>query len=720
MTALVCGCSDSNPLNSHSFDTKHDVPPFNEIYVSHFKPAIVNAINEADQAIQLITSNRNEPTFENTIIPFDRRNEHLDRVCNIFFNLTEAEKTDSIVEAAEEIMPIISAANDDVYMNAELFARIKHVYDNRESANLDSTQRRVVELYYKDFVRSGATLDATKQKELREINQKLSLLSLTFGNNKIAETNNSYSLVIDTISDLAGLPDDIIQSAAEAAEKAGKKGKWLFTLHKASFIPFLMYADNAKLRNEIYTAYSKIANNGGEHDNKNVLLEIVKLRAKKAQILGYKTYAHYAIEENMAATPEAADSLLNLLWQPALKRAQAELSELKTFAYRYNRTTEITAADWWYWSEKLRKQKYGIDETTISEYFVRSNVRDAMFNVANKLYGITLRKADDIPVYDDNDCDVYEVFEANGDYLGLVYFDWFTRATKSSGAWHSVFGSVLENFDGSRTFDQSTIVYNFPHPTADHDALLSWDDVQTMFHEFGHGLHSLFTRGFYRRTAGNVPYDFVEMPSQLLEHWALEPEVIRTYARHYKTGEVMPDETITKLVESATFNQGFAMTELLAAAILDLRWHSLTTADNITNVEEFEQKAMDEIGLIKEILPRYKSTYFSHIFDGGYAAGYYVYVWSSLLDCDAFAAWKESGDIFNQEVSARFRNFCLAYGGEDDPMKQYIRFRGQKPDINYLLTFRGLNQKPRRPVYTQPTQQPQQIQPTGNQGPKAE
>ena len=700
MTAIVCSCSDSNPLDSHSFDTKHNVPPFSSIYVSNFKPAIVNAINEADQTIKLITSNRNEATFENTIIPFDRRNEHLNMVCNIFFNLMEAEKNDSIVEAAEELMPMLSSASDDVYMNAELFARIKHVYDTRETANLDSTQRRVVELYYKDFVRSGATLDANKQNELREINKQLSLLSLNFGNNLVSEINNSYQLVIDTVSDLAGLPENIVKSAAEAAEKAGKKGKWLFTLHKASFIPFLMYADNAQLRQEIYTAYSKLGNNGGEHDNNKIILDIVKLRAKKAKLLGYKTFAHYAIEANMAATPEAVDSMLNLLWQPTIKRAQAELNELKTFAYRYNRTTNVTAADWWYWSEKLRKQKYGIDETTLSQYFVRGNVRDAMFDVANKLYGITLKKAHDIPVYDKEDCDVYEVFEANGDYLGLVYFDWFTRASKSSGAWHSVFGSVLENFDGTRTYDQSTIVYNFPHPTADHDALLSWDDVQTMFHEFGHGLHSLFTRGYYRRTAGNVPYDFVEMPSQIFEHWALEPEVIRTYARHYQTGEVMPEDLIKRLGDAGTFNQGFAMGELLAAAILDMRWHSLTTDDNITNVEEFEQKAMDEIGLIKEILPRYKSTYFSHIFDGGYAAGYYVYIWSSILDCDAFAAWKETGDIYNQEVAARFRNYCLAYGGEDDQMKQYVRFRGHQPDIKHLLEFRGLNEKPR--VYVRP------------------
>ncbi|MCQ2205014.1 MAG: M3 family metallopeptidase [Bacteroidales bacterium] len=690
MTAatLLSACDEtgSNRLLSDEFATPHNVPPFEHIKYSDYEPAMEEALKEVDQTIQLIVENRSEATFENTVIPFDRRNVKLDVLANIFFNIKETDNCDTLAILAKNILPKLSESSDKIYMNNELFERIKHVYENRSS--LDSIEQRVAERYYKSFVRNGALLSDKDKETLKEYNKRLALLSLSFGNNMLDETN-AFRLVIDSLEDLSGLPESIRAMAAEKAEKAGMKGKWLFTLHNSSIMPFLQYSDRHDLRKQMYEAYTHRCNNGNAKDNKNIVLEMASIRAKRAKLLGYKTHAHYVIEENMAKTPEAVDTFLMDLWTASLKKAKNELFEIKQFAYKYDKTVNVEACDWMYWTEKVRKARYDVEEKELSEYFSLRNVQKGMFDLANKLYGITLKKAENMPVYNE-ECEVYEVFESNGDYVGLIYFDYFPRESKSGGAWCTSFRSALDNFDGSRTPAQVSIVYNFTQPTADAPALLTFDEVETMFHEFGHALHGLFSTGKYVASCGVVPNDYVELPSQVMENWASEPELIKSYAKHYKTGEVIPDALINKLKTASTWNKGFAAVEYLATAILDLKWHSITADQTIGDVEKFEKEVLDGIGLIEEIGPRYHTTYLAHSFDGGYDAGYYVYKWAELLDADAFGAFKESGDIFNKELASKFRKHCLSEIGNDDPMAQYIRFRGQAPSIEHLLVRSGL------------------------------
>ncbi len=529
-----------------------------------------------------------------------------------------------------------------------------------------------------------------QQKErLREINKNLSLLSHQFGSNLLAETNDSYKLVIDSASDLSGLPENLIEAAAEKATELGLKGKWVFTLHNASIMPFLQNSDRHDLRKAIYDAYCKRGRNGGEHDNRNVIKQIVALRIEKAQMLGYKTYAHYAIEENMAATPEVVDSFLAKVWSPALAKAKNELDELKKFAYKYDKTTVIESCDWAYWAEKLRKAQYDLDEAEISQYFELNSVREGMFKTASKLYGVSFAKVEDAPLYNASDNEVWQMLDVDGSSLGVIYFDWHPRATKGGGAWCTAFRNPIDNFDGTHTEGQISIVCNFTKGAQGKPDLLTYDEYLTMFHEFGHAIQGLFTKGYYVRTAGNVPGDYVEMPSQINEKWAADSTVIKSFARHYKTGEVIPDELLAKIRRASLFNQGFASTEYLAASLLDLHWHMLTDKNNIPDVDAFEKQTLSHIGLISEIEPRYHSTYFAHIFDGGYSAGYYDYDWAEMLVCDAFAAFKESGDIFNKDVVARFRKYALSEVGDGDLMEQYVRFRGAKPNMEYLMKDRG-------------------------------
>lgn len=694
LTALTaCDENGRNPLLLTDYGTPHNVPPFEQIRHRDYVPAIESAILDVNRTVELIASNRNEPTFYNTIIPFDRRNEHLNIVSGIFFNLTEVENCDTMTVIAKTVLPMLNEVYDNIYMNKPLFERIKKVYDTRNESDLDSIQIRVVEKYYKEFARNGALLNEADQEKLREYNKEISLLKLSFGNNVLAETNE-YKLVVDSIGDLAGLPETAIVAASEKAKKEGVDGKWLFTLHNASIRPFLTYCDNHELRKQIYEAYTIRGNRDNVNDNKQNVLKLTSLRAKRARLLGYDTHAHYVIANNMAQTPETVDSFLNELWKASLRKAKAELVEMKEFAWRNYKVANIEACDWQYWQEKVRKQKYDIDETEISEYFSLDNAMSGLFDVANKLYGIKMKKAEDMPLYNAQDNVVYEVYDKTDSYVGLVYFDFHPRASKSGGAWCTTYRDAIDNFDGTRVTAHESVVFNFTMPTSDTPALLTFDEVQTLFHEFGHALHGLFSSGQYRATCGVVPSDFVELPSQVLENWAAQPEVLRTFAKHYKTGKVIPDALIEKIKKASTWGQGFAMTELIAAALLDMKWHSIKT--DVTDVNKFEKSAMDEIGLISEIAPRYRSTYLSHCFNGGYDAGYYVYSWAELLDADAFGAFEESGDIFNQEIAARFRKYCLSEVGNDEPMKQYERFRGQKPDIKYLLERRGLIESDRK------------------------
>ncbi len=690
-TSLSLAACESgvNPLICKQFDTPYNLPPFGQWNYSDFVPAIDVELAKIDECIALITTNRNAPTFENTIMPFDRRNERLNVLESIVLNLRESDACDSINIVAEEILPKLTEADDDVYMNAALFERIKNVYENRHESGLDSAQIRVTELYYRDFVRHGALLNEVDQAKLRDYNQQLSLLSLQFSNNLLAETND-FKLVIDTVLDLKGLPENVVAAAAERAKSQGLEGKWLFTTQKAEMIPFLQYAENQSLRKTLYDAYCARGNNGNANDNKEIVLKMTSIRAKRAALLGYKSHAHYVIEENMAATPEAVDTFLMDLWDSALRKAKQELQELRIYAGRINWANRVEASDWWYWSERLRKAKYDLDENEISAYLSLDNVLSGLFDVANRLYNIKLTKVDDAPLYNASDNVVYRVDDADGQYIGVVYFDFHPRASKGAGAWCTTFQEPIDQADGTRTMPQISIVCNVASPTSDTQSLINFDDAETISHEFGHALHTLFTRGKYRRTAGVVPRDYVEMPSQFMEHWVKEPDVLRSFARHFQTGEVMPDALVERIQNAATFNQGFMTVEYLAAAILDLKWHMISADENITDVDEFERKVLDEIGLIPEIAPRYRTTYFAHSFNFDYSAAYYVYVWSELLDCDAYSVFKTSGDIFSAEIAARFRQECLAEAGNSDPMTQYVKFRGQRPNIDWLLLQRGL------------------------------
>lgn len=670
------------------YTTEFQVPPFDKIDTSHYMPAFIEGMKQHKAEIDSIANNPAEPTFDNTILAFDKCGKMLTRVSKVFFNLTESNTNERMQAIAREVNPMLSQHSDEIAMNEKLFKRIKTIYDKRNEMNLDAQQIRVVEKYYRDFERQGANLPKDKQEELKKINSELSTLGLQFSENLLAETNKNFQLVIDKKEDLAGLPEGAIAAAATTAKELKMDGKWVFTLDKPSLIPFLQYAQNRNLREKIYRAYFMRGNNNNKFDNKQVIAKIAKLRVQKAQLLGFKNYASYVIDENMAKTPETVDQFLQKLWKAALPKAKEEVKEMQKIIDQEGGKFKLAPWDWWYYAEKVRKAKYDLDENEMKPYFSLSNVRDGMFHVANKLYGITFEKKDNLPVYH-KDVEVFEVKEADGKHLGIIYFDYYPRESKRGGAWCTDFQSAgWEN--GKKVDPIVSIVCNFTKPNGGTPSLLTWDETTTLFHEFGHGLHGLFTEGKYSRTAGSVPRDYVELPSQVMENWAGEPEVLKFYAKHYKTGAIIPDALIEKIQKSGQFNQGFETGEYLAASLLDLAYHNMDVAKDI-NIEEFEKQAMDKIGLIPEFLPRYRSTYFSHIWDGGYAAGYYVYLWAAVLDADAFNAFKSSGNIYNKDLAAKFRKFCLKESGDDDGMVQYKKFRGQEPSIDPLLNRRGLN-----------------------------
>lgn len=687
--AMITGCREKTASDNPFFteyNTPFQVPPFDKIDTTHYMPAFAEGMKQEKEDIEKITNNPKEPTFENTILAFDRSGKLLTRVSKVFYNLESANTNEQMQDIARKINPLMSKHRDDINLNEKLFARIKAVYDKRFEMKLDSQQIRVTERYYRDFVRKGANLTEDKKEELRKINSELSMLSLNFGQNLLAETNKNFQLVIEDSSDLKGLPAEIISAAAEEASERGVKG-WVFTLSKPSMIPFLQYAENRDLREKIYRGYFMRGNNGNGNDNNAVIEKIITLRAKKAALLGFQNYAAYVIDDNMAKTPENVYNFLMKLWNPALPNSKSEVAEMQKIIDREGGNFKLQPWDWWYYAEKVRKEKYALDENELKPYFSLSNVRDGMFMVAGKLYGITFTKRTDLPVYE-KDVESFEVKEADGKHVGILYLDYHPRAGKGAGAWCTDFRSAVTE-DGKRIHPVVSIVCNFTKPAGGVPALLNWDEVNTLFHEFGHGLHGLFTEGNFYRTAGDVPRDYVELPSQIMENWAGEPEVLRTYAKHYKTGEVISEELITKIQKSGLFNQGFMTVEYLAASLLDLDFHTLTDSVKM-KVGDFEKQSMEKIHLISEIIPRYRSTYFAHIFDGGYAAGYYVYIWAAQLDADAFNAFKESGNIYNPELASRFRKYCLAESGNDEGMVQYRKFRGKDPSVEPLLKKRGL------------------------------
>ena len=669
------------------YQTPFQVVPFDQIKFEHYMPAFQAGMNEQLGEIDAIVNNPETPTFQNTILPLDKSGRILSRVSGVFFNILECNSDDDMLALAEEVMPLLSKHEDAIAMNPGLFERIDYVYQHRNEMDLDDQQIRVVEKYHEDFVRSGAALNPEQQAELSQINEQLSTLSLQFGNNLLKE-NSGFKLVIEDPADLAGLPQGSIDAAAQKAREEGMEGKWVFTLSKPSLIPFLQYADNRDLRQQLYTAYYNRGDNGNEYDNKEIIKQMIQLRQQRAQLLGYDCHANYVLAVNMAHDAATVDQFLIDIFNPAQALAQRELAEMQAIADAEGAGFKLEGWDWWYYAEKLRKEKYDFDENEIKPYLTVDNVRNGMFEAANRLYGVTFTPNNTLPVYYPG-VETYEVKEANGDFLGILYLDYYPRASKSGGAWCTGFRDAGHDINGNKIYPLVSLVMNFTPPTDSVPALLTWDETETMWHEFGHALHGFFSDGLYSRTCGAVPHDFVELPSQIMENWVAEPEVIRLYARHYLTGEVMPDSLIEKIENSALFNQGFNTTELIAASILDMKFHELTNVENL-DVDAFEKQQMDAIGLMPEILPRYRATNFSHIFNGGYSAGYYAYTWAEVLDKDAFNYFKTSGNLFNPEIAAAFRKHCLQDGGNDEGMVQYRKFRGQDPDNEPYLRARGL------------------------------
>lgn len=687
MSCMVCACGQQaadtgNPFLSE-FETPYGTPDFDRIKVEHYEPAFLKGIEQQNEEIKAIVENPEEPSFENTIVALDNSGEILARVSGVFFALTEADTNDEMMALEAKIAPMLSEHSDNIFLNQDLYKRVAAVHAQEEAGKIQLTteQHYLLDKYYKEFVRSGAGLDAQKQERLREINKQLSTLTIEFGNHVLAD-NNDYLLVVDKKEDLAGLPDAVIAGAAQEAKAHGKDGKWVFTLQESSRTPLLQYAQNRELRKNIYQAYTSLGNRGNANDNKEVLKKVLALRLEKAQLMGFNNFAEYQLADNMAKNPKNALDLLYGLWEYSIKNAKAEAAELQKIMDREGKGEKLEAWDWWYYAEKLRQEKYDLNEDAIKPYFSQEDVHNGLCTVVNKLYGITLTPCDSISVYN-KDVKTYIVKDADGSLLGVFYSDYMPRASKRSGAWMSNF---REQQEGVRP-----LIYNvasFTKPAGDLPSLLTIDEARTMYHEFGHALHGLLTQCKYKGVSGtSVAQDFVELPSQIMEHWAVEPEVLKMYAKHYQTREVIPDSLIAKIENQALFNQGFMTTELLAAAILDMEMHCLTTMEGF-DVLQFEKQLMDKLGLIPQIVPRYRSTYFNHIM-GGYAAGYYSYIWAERLDTDAFEAFKEHG-LFDQATATSFRKNILEKGGSDDPMKLYVTFRGAEPSLDALLKTRGL------------------------------
>jgi len=680
-----CAQKQENPLLTE-FNTPFNSPPFDKISNEHYLPAMEEAIRLHKAEIEAIVNNSAAPDFENTIVAFDRSGELLNSVNAIFGGLNGANTSPEMQEIAKQSTPMMSAHRNEIRFNQQLFEKIKSVYDQREGLGLEPEQIRLVEKIYDDFARNGAALPEEQRNELKAINERISMVSLQLGQNLLAE-NNGFKLIIDNEEDLAGLPPAVLSAAAEEAKAAGQEGKWVFTLAKPSWTPFLQFSERRDLREKLYRAYFMRGDNNNETDNKKLFIELMTLRQKMAELLGYQNYAEYFISDQMAQNPQNVYDFLYKVWEPSIARAKSEKADMQAIIDRENKGFELESWDWWYYAEMVRKEKYDLNEDELKPYLTIDNVREGIFKLTNNLFGLTYVKRTDIPVYHP-EVEAFEVKDNDGSHLGLLFIDPHPRPGKRSGAWCGTYRNGTWK-DGKKVAPIVTIVMNFTRPTGDQPAMLSWDETTTYFHEFGHALHNLFANGRYQRTSRSVPRDFVELPSQVLENWAGEPELLKTYAFHYQTGEPMPDVLIDKLQKSKYFNQGFDNAEYLAAAILDMDWHT-SAVNGETDVNAFENATLERIGLIEEIIPRYRTTNFGHIFGSGYAAGYYVYRWAGVLDADAFAAFKESGDLYNQELAAKFRKYILAENALWEGMDAYVKFRGHEPSIEPFLERSGL------------------------------
>ncbi len=696
IASLLVGCNNEtkkeeavdlkNPLLA-KYETNFEVPPFDLIKDEHFRPAFKEALKVHEAEIDSILKIDEPATFANTILALENAGQLLNRVSTVFYNLNSANTNDTIQAIAKDLAPVMSAHRDEINLNPELFKRVKTVYDQRANAGLDAEDQKLLEETYKGFVRSGANLKDEDKEKLKKINAELSVLSTQYGQNLLAETN-AFEMVVDKEEDLAGLPKELKAAAAAEAKTKGKEGKWVFTLQNPSVMPFLQYADNRELRKKIWDAYQLRGNNNNDFDTKEILVKIANLRLDKAKLLGYSSHAAYILEESMAENPANVNALLNKIWTPALAKAKTEAADIQKEIDAAKDTFNVAPYDWRYYQEKIRQKRYALNEEEIKPYFSLTDVREGAFATANKLWGISFVALNNVPVYHP-EVEVYEVRDKDGSHLGLLYADFFPRASKRSGAWMTSYRSQGRE-NGKRVAPVISIVCNFTKPVGDSPALLTFDEATTLFHEFGHALHGLFSNVKYKSLAGtSVPRDFVELPSQIMENWAADPEVLKTYAKHFQTKEAIPDALIEKMQKAGTFDQGFATVEYLAASMLDMNYHS-ATAPIKDKANEFEKSAMDKIGLIDAIIPRYRSSYFQHIFSGGYSAGYYSYIWSEVLDSDAFAAFKEKG-LYDQNTAASFRSNILERGGTGNPAEMYRKFRGADPDPIHLMKKRGLN-----------------------------
>jgi peptidyl-dipeptidase Dcp len=675
----------TNPFFTE-YGTPYDVPPFDKIKNEHFLSAFKEGMKQQSEEIDAIANNTEPPAFENTLVAMDRSSELLTNVSSVFYNLSSANTNESIQAISKEVAPLLSAHRDNISLNEKLFERVKVVYEQREELNLDTEQLTLLDKTYKRFVRGGANLPDDQKEKFRKINEELSVLTVEFDENLLAETND-FQLIIENEEDISGLPEFVREMGSEDAKAAGLEGKWVFSLNKPSMIPFLKYADNRELREKIFKGYINRGNNDNDHDNKQIAAKMAKLRVERANLLGYKTHADYVLDVNMAKTPDRVYALMDQVWNAAVPIAKEEAKELQKMIEAEGNDFQLEAWDWWYYAEKLRKEKYALDDELLKPYFELENVRKGMLDVATKLYGLTFEERFDMPK-PHKDAHTFEVFDTDGTHQAVLIMDFFPRSSKQAGAWMSSYRKQYK-VNGENISPVITMVMNFSKPTTDKPSLLTFEEVSTMFHEFGHALHGMLSDCTYEMLSGtSVSRDFVELPSQIMENWAAEPVVLQSYAKHYETGEPIPQELIDKMNASKHFNQGFATVEFTSAAYLDMAWHTLTEPE-MKEPLVFEKEVLDQIGLIPEIVVRYRSPYFAHIFAGGYSSGYYSYQWAEVLDADAFEAFKETS-LFDQETATAFRKNILEKGGTDDPMKLYIQFRGKEPDPNAMLKRKGL------------------------------
>lgn len=667
------------------FDTKHNTAPFSKIETADYKPSFEKAIEMARAEIDAITNNHDAPTFENTIEALEFSGETLDRISSIFFNLNSAETNNEIQKIAQEVSPLLSEFGNDITLNEKLFDRIKSVYENKSAFDLSDEQQMLLDKKYKSFTRNGALLADEKKSRLREIDAELSKLKLTYGENVLAETNN-YELVITNKNDLKGLPEDAIETAKILAESKGKQG-WIFTLDYPSYIPFVTYAENRELRKELTIAAGKKAFQGNQYDNRENVKRIASLRHERANLLGYQTHSHFVLEERMAGNPEKVKSFLNDLLSKAKPAALREFSDLSAFAKELDNIDHLQKWDGGYYSEKLKQKLFNVDDEQLKPYFQLEKVLNGAYEVANKLFGLKFTEVFDIDKYH-QEVRTFEVTDSNGDFIAVFYTDFFPRKGKRNGAWMTSYKSQYRK-DGKNERPHVSIVCNFTKPTATKPSLLTFNEVTTLFHEFGHALHGMLADTTYPSLSGtSVYWDFVELPSQIMENWCYQPEALALFATHFQTGETIPQHYIDKIKESASFQEGIATMRQISFGLLDMAYHS-NDPSGIPDVKAFEKRAFEPTALYPDVEENCMSTSFSHIFQGGYSSGYYSYKWAEVLDADAFEYFKENG-VFNAEIAAKFRKNILSQGGTKDPMTLYKEFRGQEPSPDALLRRAGL------------------------------